>query len=144
MTKLLFGISKILVSYVYKWIFPIMATIFTVVFGDNNQNIFIRYGIWALICVAYISIPLNFENPKQEKFIFFFKNRFGKLLWILLQAIALGAGIFILTMIFIIYCFPKFNHYSYLVSTSNAILYSVTLLLEYSLLKRKISNFDNN
>ena len=140
MNELVFDISDFLVKYLYKWILPITITLFSFAFADRNKNIFILFVLWVLLCIAYLSIPWNFENPKRKNFLYFYKSNISRIIWVVTQTIILSISVFGITMIIITYYFPIVNQFVFLLSLGNALLYLGTLLLEYSILDRKLSN----
>lgn len=133
----LIEISKLLVSYLYKWVLPVIASIFFLVFADQEKSFLIRFILWFLLCLAYISIPMNFEMPKKKVYYFFLEMKPLAILVAITQSLALGLGVYGLTIISLNMYFYLPETVNYIISILNALLYLLTMFLEYSLLKIK-------
>ena len=133
----LIGISKLLVSYLYKWVLPVIATIFFLVFAGQEKSFLIRFILWFLLCLAYISIPMSFEMPKKTVYYFFLEMKPLAIIVAISQSLALGLGVYGLTIISLSMYFHLPETVKYIISVLNALLYLLTMLLEYSLLKIK-------
>ncbi len=130
--------SFLLVSHIYKWILPIATTILMLFFADKDRSFLIRFLLWFFSCVAYLSIPINFENPRKEAFSYFLKKNIVSTFVITILASTLSFGVFILTTLSVVMYFPQTGKLGILISTINGLLYFSTILIEYWLLPSKL------
>lgn len=138
MKNFAFILSTILTGHIYKWIFPSVITILFLFFANSNRSDLIRLILWVLLCVAYLSLPLNFEHPKKATYSFFLQRNLVNKTVILIQGLVLSALVFVLTQLSISIYFSKFDFFGPAVSILNSALYFGTLLLEYWLLPDKV------
>lgn len=133
----LISISKLFVNYLYKWAFPFVVTIFFFIFANPERNSLIRYILWFLLCLAYLSIPINFEKPKKAMFYFFLEMKPLAIIIAIIQSSVLGLGVYGLTILALSMYFSLPETVEYVISILNGLLYFLTMLLEYSLLRIK-------
>ncbi|MEK6752874.1 MAG: hypothetical protein AABZ00_11495 [Chloroflexota bacterium] len=126
---LLKATTHFLVTFIYKWLFPVIITLLTLGFADKERNGFVLFALWLFHLLAYISFPWNYEKPKKENFLYLAKRNFSSIFWTLLQASFLSAFLFIITFIYIIWYFPSLNQYSIILSMINSTLYFLSIVL---------------
>lgn len=131
-------ISFLLVSYLYKWILPLATTILMLFFANQDRNLLIRFLLWFFSCIAYLSIPINFERPKKEAFSYFLNKNFISTVISTALAFTLSSIVFVLTTLSIVMYFPQIENLSILIGTINGLLYLGTMLLEFWLLPSKL------
>ncbi len=107
-------------------------------FADKDRSTLIRFLLWFFSCVAYLSIPINFEQPKWDSFSYFLKRNVMSTLIIVVLASTLSFGVFVLTLLSIIMYFPAIKNFSIFLSIINSSLYFGSILLEYWLLPIKL------
>jgi hypothetical protein len=140
MKNFLRTLSLIFVSYIYKWILPLLTTILMIFFANQERNILIRLVLWILLCVEYQTIPFNFERPKKEAFSFLLKKTLISRLIIFAQSLILSLSVFILTALSVKIYFPKIEQFHIEIALFNSLLYFGIMLLEYWLLPDKVKN----
>ena len=138
MKSILQTISFLLVRYIYKWIFPIAITTLMFFFADKERSLLIRFLLWLFLCIAYLSIPINFERPKRETYSYFLNRNFISIFVSTVLAFTLGLGVFVTTILSIVMYFPQIENLSILISTLNGLLYMVSIFLEFWLLPIKL------
>ena len=138
MKSILQTISFLLVRYIYKWILPLATTILMLFFANQDRSLLIRFLLWFFSCLAYLSIPINFEHPKKEAYSYFLKKNFVSTVISTALAFTLSSVVFVLTALSIVIYFPQFESHSILIGTINSLLYLGTLLLEFWLLPIKL------
>lgn len=137
--SLIFKVTRFLIKYVYKWLFPISITFISILFADKNNNIFVLLFVWLFHCIAYISIPMNFEKP-NSKMLSYIKNNLLSILFVLIQAGCLSAGLFVVTLVFIIWYLPQIAVYSIVFSVLNSMLYFFTIIFASYVVAKNIQN----
>jgi hypothetical protein len=108
--------------------------------GDANHKILLRVLLWIFLLAAFLSIPINFERPRRQFFDRYISKRPLYTLIVLIQVIALGAGIFIFTVFAVLWCIPSLKEYALVLGAANSIMYSCSLLLEFSLLPKRLGS----
>lgn len=138
MNTLLKLVSRFLTGHLYKWILPTLATYMMFFLGDSNQKFLLRVVLWLALLVAYISIPINFERPKRKFFESYINKKILYILFVSVQVILLGIGVFIITFFVVTWCISFLKEYVIVLSTINSMLYSGCLLIEFSLLPERL------
>lgn len=132
-------ISKFVVGHLYKWIFPCAATFVMVFYADSQTSIFFRFIFWLFLVIAYISIPLNFQRPRRQYFEYYIYNKILFVIFVSLQLIFLGFGVFALTVFACIWFIPPLKEVGFQIGSVNALLYCFSILFEYTLLPAKLA-----
>ncbi len=138
--SLVFKSTRFLIKYVYKWVFPALVTFISILFTDKDNNVAVLFLVWLFHFAAYISIPLNFEKPNLAKLSYYIKNNLLSAIFVLFQAGCLSFGLFILTLVLIIWYLPQFAMYSIVFSVFNSTLYFITIVLASYVVAKTIQN----
>jgi len=138
MKTILHTTSFLLVSYVYKWILPLATTILMLFFANQDRSLLIRFLLWFFSCIAYLTIPINFEHPKYDTYSYFLKKNFVSIAISTALAFTLSSVVFVLTSLSIVMYFPQIENFGILIGTFNGLLYVGTMLLEFWLLPTKL------
>ena len=101
-----------------------MTTLVMVFWGDSRTSLVIRTTLWFFLIVAYISIPLNFENPKRESFEGYLLNKKLFTIFVPLQMLFLGFGVFALTALSCYWFIPSLKESGVVIGALNALLYA--------------------
>lgn len=135
--NMMVSLSSFLVKHLYRWILPSLTTLIVILFASRDRGFLILFALWFLLCVSYLSIPLNFLNPKKENFGFLFRNSAVIIFWIIAQVAFLSFFVFSITLILIVWYLPSISRVSVVIGALNGFCYFITITLEYSLIIKK-------
>ena len=90
-----------------------------------------RFVLWFFLSIAYLSIPINFAHPNLQTLAYFEKRNVTSSSIMIVLAMALSLGVFVLTLISILMYFPAAKDFGLLLSIVNSALYFGTILLAF-------------
>jgi hypothetical protein len=92
------------------------------------------------MCLAYVSIPINFERPNSKHFAYFLKGSASSKAIMLSQVILSSGGLAAITWLFVFWYLPDLKEFSGFLALLNGLAYGSTLLMEYSVLRYRLTH----
>jgi hypothetical protein len=129
-------VEAFLVKHLYKWILPLVVLVLTVFVAEGGQGSGVKIVLALWLCIAYVSIPLNFEYPSETRLAFYLKRSTGSMALVLMQVSALSLGVAGATYLLVRWYLVGARELAGFFGVLNGLAYGGTVLLACSLLRQ--------